>query len=126
MKNIRTYGTVCNPCSLIFSNLLHSLYFILDFCKFPSHSVVINCIYCCGVCLVRCLLKFFDGHTTFLIAAMVNLTESICWKVVAKTSYFTGIGLVIYQKPVSSSCYESRKENKPPLCDQNQGKNMSW
>ncbi|WOH09038.1 hypothetical protein DCAR_0728491 [Daucus carota subsp. sativus] len=57
---------------------------------------------------------------------MVNLTESICWKVVAKTSYFTGIGLVIYQKPVSSSCYESRKENKPPLCDQNQGKNMSW
>lgn len=57
---------------------------------------------------------------------MVNLTESICWKVVAKTSYFTGIGLVIYQKPVSSSCYENRKENKPPMCDQNRGKNVSW
>ncbi|KAL8119793.1 hypothetical protein AgCh_017055 [Apium graveolens] len=57
---------------------------------------------------------------------MINLTESICWKVVAKTSYFTGVGLVIYQKPVSSSCYERRKENKPPMCDQNRGKNASW
>lgn len=57
---------------------------------------------------------------------MVALTESICWKVVAKSFYATGVGVVIYQKPVSSSCYEKRKENKPPMCDHNRWKKMSW
>uniref|UniRef100_A0A5B7A4T8 Methyltransferase n=1 Tax=Davidia involucrata TaxID=16924 RepID=A0A5B7A4T8_DAVIN len=58
--------------------------------------------------------------------AMVALTESICWKVVAKTFDSSGIGLVIYQKPVSSTCYAERKENSPPLCDQNYRQNSSW
>ncbi|KAK9159170.1 hypothetical protein Scep_005744 [Stephania cephalantha] len=58
--------------------------------------------------------------------AMVALTESICWKTVAKTVDSSGIGLVIYQKPVSNSCYEDRKENIPPLCDQAYRKNVSW
>ncbi|KAA8539547.1 hypothetical protein F0562_026239 [Nyssa sinensis] len=58
--------------------------------------------------------------------AMVALTKSICWEVVAKTVDFSRIGLVIYQKPVSSSCYVERKENNPPLCDQNYRQNTSW
>lgn len=58
--------------------------------------------------------------------AMVNVTKSICWKVVAKTVDLNGIGLVIYQKPVSSSCYEKRKENNPPMCDIKDKKNISW
>ncbi|KAH7839644.1 hypothetical protein Vadar_006701 [Vaccinium darrowii] len=58
--------------------------------------------------------------------SMVALTESICWKVVAKTVDSSGIGLVIYKKPVSSSCYENRKHNNPPLCDQNNRQNISW
>ncbi|OVA02780.1 putative S-adenosyl-L-methionine-dependent methyltransferase [Macleaya cordata] len=58
--------------------------------------------------------------------AMVALTESICWKVVAKTVDSSGIGLVIYQKPVSNLCYEERKENNPPLCDQAEKQNSSW
>lgn len=58
--------------------------------------------------------------------AMVALTESICWKVVAKAFYETGIGLAIYQKPVTSYCYQRRKENKPPMCDQNRWNNISW
>ncbi|KAL3524006.1 hypothetical protein ACH5RR_016840 [Cinchona calisaya] len=59
--------------------------------------------------------------------AMVALTEAICWKVVKKTFFNSaGIGLVIYQKPVSSSCYDNRKENNPPLCDQNSRPNNSW
>ncbi|XP_059666783.1 probable methyltransferase PMT23 [Cornus florida] len=57
---------------------------------------------------------------------MVALTESICWKVVAKTLDISGVGLVIYQKPVSSSCYAKRKENNPPLCDQSYRQNSSW
>jgi hypothetical protein len=57
---------------------------------------------------------------------MVALTKSMCWKVVAKTVDSSGIGLVIYQKPVSPSCYEKRKENNPPLCEQKDTKNSSW
>ncbi|XP_071738499.1 probable methyltransferase PMT23 isoform X1 [Rutidosis leptorrhynchoides] len=58
--------------------------------------------------------------------AMVALTEAICWKVVAKSFDSSGIGLVIYEKPLSSSCYESRKENNPPLCDENVRPKISW
>ncbi|GLT26254.1 hypothetical protein SLA2020_013360 [Shorea laevis] len=58
--------------------------------------------------------------------SMVNLTTAMCWKVVAKTVDSTGIGLVIYQKPVSYSCYEKRKENFPPLCDPKDQQNVSW
>lgn len=61
------------------------------------------------------------------LAAMVALTESICWKVVNKTLIDgSGIGLVIYQKPVTSSCYEARKEDDPPLCDPKRQSNISW
>ncbi|KAJ4720120.1 S-adenosyl-L-methionine-dependent methyltransferases superfamily protein [Melia azedarach] len=58
--------------------------------------------------------------------AVVNLTESMCWKAVARTVDSNRIGLVIFQKPVSSSCYEKRKENIPPLCDENNSLNTSW
>ncbi|KAK3229471.1 hypothetical protein Dsin_001352 [Dipteronia sinensis] len=58
--------------------------------------------------------------------AMVTLTESMCWKIVAKTVDASGIGLVIYQKPVSYSCYEQRKDNRPPLCDHKRSLNSSW
>ncbi|GMY08283.1 probable methyltransferase PMT23 [Fagus crenata] len=47
--------------------------------------------------------------------AMVALTKSMCWKVVARTVDSSGIGLVIYQKPVSTSCYLKRKDKNPPL-----------
>lgn len=58
--------------------------------------------------------------------SMVALTKSICWKVVAKTVDSSGIGLVIYQKPLSSSCYEKRQESNPPLCEQQDEKNVPW
>ncbi|XP_042508615.1 probable methyltransferase PMT23 [Macadamia integrifolia] len=60
--------------------------------------------------------------------SMVALTESICWKMVAKTITRTSarIGLAIYQKPISNTCYEERKENNPPLCDRRDMQNASW
>ncbi|KAK3042907.1 hypothetical protein RJ639_001180 [Escallonia herrerae] len=58
--------------------------------------------------------------------AMVALTEAICWKAVAKTFDSSGIGLVIYQKPASSSCYEKGQDKIRPLCDQNRWPNSSW
>ncbi|AES71217.2 methyltransferase PMT16, putative [Medicago truncatula] len=58
--------------------------------------------------------------------AMVTVTKEMCWTVVAKTLDSSGIGLVIYQKPTSSSCYEKRKQNKPPICKNNESKQISW
>lgn len=57
---------------------------------------------------------------------MVNITNSMCWKTVAKTVDSSGIGLVIYQKPDSYSCYENRKQNSLPICDDKEGENGSW
>lgn len=61
----------------------------------------------------------------FYFAAMVSLTKSICWKVVAKTVDSSGIGLVIYQKPTSESCYKKRSMQDPPLCGKEKV-NASW
>ncbi|XP_020252758.1 probable methyltransferase PMT23 isoform X2 [Asparagus officinalis] len=58
--------------------------------------------------------------------AMVKLTKSMCWKTVTKAIDANGIGLVIYEKPVSNSCYEERKENDPPLCAQDARPSLSW
>ncbi|PON45734.1 putative methyltransferase PMT [Trema orientale] len=58
--------------------------------------------------------------------AMVNLTKSMCWNTLAKTVDSTGVGFVIYQKPVSNSCYEKRREKSPPICDDKNRKNNSW
>ncbi|KAI5346619.1 PREDICTED: probable methyltransferase [Prunus dulcis] len=58
--------------------------------------------------------------------SMVALTRSMCWDVVAKTVDSTGIGLVIYRKPISFVRYFKRKENKPPICGPKDRKNSSW
>ena len=57
-------------------------------------------------------------------AAMVALTKSMCWKVVSKTMVSRGVGLVVYQKPVSPSCYKELRKNAPPMCDVE--RKMSW
>ncbi|XP_050209663.1 probable methyltransferase PMT23 [Mercurialis annua] len=58
--------------------------------------------------------------------SMVALTNSMCWRNVTKTMDSSGIGLVIFQKPVLPSCYEKRQKNDPPLCDQKDTQNVSW
>ncbi|KFK34851.1 hypothetical protein AALP_AA5G201400 [Arabis alpina] len=66
-----------------------------------------------------------QGHRN-VWKTMEALTNSMCWKVVARTR-FTKVGFVIYQKPNSDSCYESRKKQEPPLCNQEETKkNSSW
>ncbi|KAK1286641.1 putative methyltransferase PMT23 [Acorus calamus] len=58
--------------------------------------------------------------------AMVALTESICWKRVIKSEDSNRIGVVIYQKPLSNTCYKERNANYPPLCNQRATHNISW
>ncbi|VAH65558.1 unnamed protein product [Triticum turgidum subsp. durum] len=54
--------------------------------------------------------------------AMVTLTKSICWRTVVKSKDVNRIGVVIYQKPTSNSCYTERKNNEPPLCSGSNGR----
>ncbi|KAK0592736.1 hypothetical protein LWI29_024406 [Acer saccharum] len=58
--------------------------------------------------------------------SMSNLTASICWKAVARAVDSSKIGLVVYQKPMSYSCYKIREANDPPLCDTKLTYNSSW
>ncbi|KAJ4906711.1 putative methyltransferase PMT23 [Raphanus sativus] len=66
-----------------------------------------------------------DRDSKIWTGCMVSLTKSICWKVVAKTVDSSGIGLVIYQKPTSESCYKKRNTQEPPLCVKEEV-NASW
>ncbi|CAM0955035.1 unnamed protein product [Alopecurus aequalis] len=58
--------------------------------------------------------------------AMVTLTKSICWRTVVKSQDVNGIGVVIYQKPASNSCYLERKANEPHLCYEKDGSRFPW
>ncbi|TQD73970.1 hypothetical protein C1H46_040494 [Malus baccata] len=58
--------------------------------------------------------------------AMEALTKSMCWDVVVKTVDSTGIGLVIYRKPIAFVRYFKRKENYPPLCGPAERKVGAW
>ncbi|CAL0307576.1 unnamed protein product [Lupinus luteus] len=58
--------------------------------------------------------------------ATTAITKAMCWMVVTKAHDPSGHGLVIYQKPTSSSCYEKHEVNNPPLCENEDGKNSSW
>eukprot|EP01018_Ginkgo_biloba_P024564 Gb_29681 [translate_table: standard] len=50
--------------------------------------------------------------------AMYSLTRSICWNLLTnKIDTINEVGVAIYQKPTSNTCYESRRKNEPPLCE---------
>ncbi|KAL0770150.1 hypothetical protein Bca101_035300 [Brassica carinata] len=53
---------------------------------------------------------------------MLNLTTSLCWKLVKKEGY-----IAIWQKPLNNNCYLSREAGtKPPLCDESEDPDNVW
>uniref|UniRef100_K3XF50 Methyltransferase n=1 Tax=Setaria italica TaxID=4555 RepID=K3XF50_SETIT len=58
--------------------------------------------------------------------AMVSLTKSICWRTVVRSRDINKIGVVIYQKSISNSCYLKRKNNEPPMCSETDGSRSPW
>ncbi|ESQ45410.1 hypothetical protein EUTSA_v10010109mg [Eutrema salsugineum] len=59
--------------------------------------------------------------------AMSALTKSMCWELVTiNKDKLNGIGAAIYQKPATNECYEKRKQNKPPMCKNNDDANAAW
>jgi len=60
-------------------------------------------------------------------AAMSDLTKSMCWEMVNKTKdSVEHVGLAIFRKPNNNSCYEKRKENSPPFCEESDDPNAAW
>eukprot|EP00250_Pteridium_aquilinum_P016466 c23115_g1_i1 orf=463-2748(-) len=58
---------------------------------------------------------------------MVALTTAMCWKRVAKfVDESTGIGAAIFQKPITNDCYENRKKDFPPMCDEDDKPDAAW
>lgn len=62
-----------------------------------------------------------------LLAAMKELTKSMCWNVVKITKdKVNKVGIAIYQKPTSNECYEKRSQHEPPLCQESDDPNAAW
>lgn len=59
--------------------------------------------------------------------AMSDLTASMCWNLVAKKNdRVNAVGVAIYQKPTSNSCYDLRRKQDPPMCDETDDPNAAW
>ncbi|KAH9327699.1 hypothetical protein KI387_007877 [Taxus chinensis] len=59
--------------------------------------------------------------------AMSALTKSMCWNLVEKKrDRVNGVGIAIYQKPTSNTCYEMRRNQDPPLCEESDDPNAAW
>lgn len=59
--------------------------------------------------------------------AMSELTRSICWEMVVKRKdKVNNVGLAIYRKPSDNSCYDKRREENPPLCQEFGDPDAAW
>jgi hypothetical protein len=64
----------------------------------------------------------YSFNLTFCFPEMLNLTISLCWKLVKKEGY-----VAIWQKPFNNDCYLSREAGtKPPLCDESDDPDNVW
>lgn len=61
-------------------------------------------------------------------AAMVELTKSMCWELVNKTSKdaVNGVAVAAFRKPTSNDCYEQRSKQEPSLCPESDDPNAAW
>eukprot|EP01018_Ginkgo_biloba_P021356 Gb_34663 [translate_table: standard] len=59
--------------------------------------------------------------------AMSALTASMCWNLLAKKKdRVNGVGVAIYQKPTANTCYELRRKQEPPICEEVDDPNAAW
>jgi Putative S-adenosyl-L-methionine-dependent methyltransferase len=103
MKGTNLYGVVSELCILLFCREL--------FCfTATNYSYLSQCF----------------SSSSFYMSEMVALTNAICWKTVVKSTDSNQIGVVIYQKPVSNSCYPERMTTDPPLCPKKDSPIIPW
>ncbi|XP_077246426.1 putative methyltransferase PMT25 [Tasmannia lanceolata] len=58
---------------------------------------------------------------------MTSLTRSMCWDLITiKKDRLNSVGAAIYRKPVSNECFNNRKRNNPPICEENDDPSAAW
>lgn len=77
-------------------------------------------------CVLSC--EFFVSHSLLkYLAAMSELTKSMCWELVKiSRDDLNEVGAAIYRKPSSNECYEKRSQNEPPLCNKADEPDAVW
>lgn len=61
------------------------------------------------------------------IAAMTELTRSMCWDlVVIRKDKLNDVAAAFYRKPISNECYYNRKKKEPPLCSDSDDPDAAW
>ncbi|KAL5724657.1 hypothetical protein ACHQM5_007885 [Ranunculus cassubicifolius] len=58
---------------------------------------------------------------------MSALLKKMCWEVVVNNKdKVNKVGVEIFRKPSSNECYEKRRENSPPICQEYDDPNAAW
>ncbi|KAG0453883.1 hypothetical protein HPP92_025187 [Vanilla planifolia] len=59
--------------------------------------------------------------------AMSSLTKSMCWDLVTiEKDKLNGVAAAIYRKPTANECYNKRKNQSPPTCEEDDDPNVAW
>ncbi|XP_071692227.1 probable methyltransferase PMT25 [Rutidosis leptorrhynchoides] len=59
--------------------------------------------------------------------AMTKLTKGMCWELmVVYSDKLNKVGAAIYRKPSTNECYQTRQQNIPPLCENNDDPDAIW
>ncbi|XP_020599603.1 probable methyltransferase PMT27 isoform X1 [Phalaenopsis equestris] len=59
--------------------------------------------------------------------AMSSLTISMCWDLVTiKKDKLNGVAAAFYRKPTTNECYDNRKNQNPPMCEEGDDPNAAW
>ncbi|KAM3361018.1 putative methyltransferase PMT26 [Capsicum galapagoense] len=59
-----------------------------------------------------------DEENVGIWEAMSELTKSMCWEQLEiNEDKLNEVGVAIFRKPTSNDCYQSRTQNDPPMCD---------
>ena len=62
-----------------------------------------------------------------MISTMSSLKTSICWNLLSKKNdQINEVGVAVYQKQTSNTCYKSKRKNEPPLCEEEADPNAAW
>ncbi|KAK4352608.1 hypothetical protein RND71_028126 [Anisodus tanguticus] len=68
-----------------------------------------------------------DEENVGIWEAMSELTKSMCWELVEiNEDKLNEVGVAIYRKPTSNDCYQSRKRNDPPMCEEADDSDAAW
>ena len=81
--------------------------------------------------IVLCILFVKDVDSILfsfiMISTMSSLKTSICWNLLSKKNdQINKVGVAVYQKQTSNTCYESKRKNEPPLCEEEANPNAAW